>query len=64
MSKGTVKWFNDQKGFGFIKPEEGGDDLFVHRAALNGTTITEGDTVVFDTAEGKKGLQAVNVKLA
>ena len=63
MTNGTVKFFNDEKGFGFIAPEDGGKDVFVHANGLNGTTITEGDKVSFDVEEGKKGLNAVNVTL-
>ncbi|MBA4387291.1 MAG: cold-shock protein [Verrucomicrobia bacterium] len=62
MAKGTVKWFNKTKGYGFITPEEGGEDLFVHRTSLKVDMITEGQKVEFDTAEGKKGMQAVNVR--
>jgi len=63
MSKGTVKFFNDSKGFGFITQDDGGADVFVH---VNGLTdeIKEGDKVEFDVEEGKKGLNAVNVTLA
>jgi CspA family cold shock protein len=62
MSNGTVKFFNNSKGFGFITPEDGGKDVFVH---LNGLIddIREGDTVSFDVEEGQKGLNAVNVKV-
>ena len=63
MSNGTVKFFNDSKGFGFITPDDGGKDVFVHANGLNGTTINEGDTVSFDVEEGQKGLNAVNVSL-
>lgn len=63
MTNGTVKFFNDEKGFGFIAPEDGGKDVFVHANGLNGTTIVEGDKVSFDVEEGKKGLNAVNVSL-
>ena len=62
MSNGTVKFFNDGKGFGFITPDDGGKDVFVHVNGLNGNTITEGDKVSYDTEEGKKGLNAVNVE--
>ena len=61
MSNGTVKFFNDSKGFGFITPDEGGKDVFVHVNGLSGGSITEGDKVSFDTEEGQKGLNAVNV---
>ena len=62
MSNGTVKFFNDSKGFGFITPDDGGKDVFVH---VNGLTdeIREGDKVEFDVQEGQKGLNAVNVKI-
>ena len=63
MSNGTVKFFNDSKGFGFITPDDGGKDVFVHVNGLNGSTITEGDKVSYDVEEGKKGLNAVNVSL-
>lgn len=63
MSNGTVKFFNDGKGFGFITPDEGGKDVFVHANGLNGLSITEGDKVSFDVEEGQKGLNAVNVEL-
>ena len=61
MTKGTVKFFNDEKGFGFIAPEDGGKDVFVHANGLNGTSLNEGDKVSFDVEEGRKGLNAVNV---
>ena len=64
-TRGTVKWFNDQKGFGFITPEGGGADLFVHFSAIQGEgfkTITEGQTVEFDATQGQKGPQAANVR--
>ena len=63
MSNGTVKFFNDGKGFGFIATDDGGKDVFVHVNGLNGNSITEGDKVSYDTEEGKKGLNAINVTL-
>ena len=63
MSTGTVKFFNESKGFGFITPDDGGKDVFVHANGLNGTTINEGDKVSYDVEEGRKGLNAVNVTL-
>ena len=63
MKKGTVKFFNESKGFGFIKPEEGSRDLFVHSTGLT-EKIREGDTVVFEIQETPKGPSAVNVKRA
>lgn len=63
MPTGTVKFFNEGKGFGFIKPDEGGEDVFVH---VSGTIdqIQENDKVTYDVERGKKGLNAVNVTLA
>lgn len=63
MPTGTIKFFNDSKGFGFIKPDDGGEDIFVH---VSGTIdqIRENDKVKFDVKRGKKGLNAVNVKMA
>jgi CspA family cold shock protein len=63
MSNGTVKFFNESKGFGFITPDDGGKDMFVHANGLNGTIIKEGDKVSYDVEEGRKGLNAVNVVL-
>mgnify|MGYP002843365276 FL=1 len=60
MAQGTVKWFNQVKGFGFIE-QEGGDDLFVHKSQVEGT-IRDGDTVEFEVGEGPKGPNAVNVR--
>ena len=65
MATGTVKWFNDAKGFGFISQEGGGDDLFCHHSAIqtNGfRSLQEGQKVEFDVARGPKGLQAQNVR--
>lgn len=65
MKQGTVKWFNNQKGFGFISDEEG-NDVFVHYSGLNMDgykSLTDGDTVEFDVVEGQKGPQATNVTI-
>ena len=67
MSRGTVKWFNEKKGFGFITPEDGGDDLFVHHSniATQGfRTLIDGQEVEFEPAQGRKGMEATNVKPA
>ncbi len=67
MATGTVKWFNDSKGFGFITPENGGDDLFAHFSAIQGSgfkTLTEGQRVNFDITTGPKGQQASNIRAA
>lgn len=66
MEKGTVKWFNESKGFGFIE-RESGEDVFVHFSAITGEgfkTLAEGDKVTFEVTKGPKGLQAANVKKA
>ncbi len=63
MNKGTVKFFNELKGFGFIKDEESDKEYFVHVSGLN-DQIKENDSVTFDLQEGKKGLNAVNVRRA
>jgi CspA family cold shock protein len=60
MKTGVVKFFNDTKGFGFIKVDEGGEDLFVHSSGLK-SPIRENDKVQFDVQQGKKGLNAINV---
>jgi CspA family cold shock protein len=64
MAQGTVKWFNAEKGFGFITPDEGGSDLFVHHTAIQDRgfrTLDENQRVSFDVTQGQKGPQATNV---
>jgi CspA family cold shock protein len=64
MATGTVKWFSDEKGFGFITPDEGGKDLFVHHTGINSNgfrTLTEGARVSYEAEQGDKGPKAVNV---
>ncbi len=64
MATGTVKWFNETKGFGFIAPDDGGSDVFVHFSAIQGSgfrTLAEGQKVNFDVTDGQKGPQASNV---
>jgi CspA family cold shock protein len=67
MAIGTVKWFNDSKGFGFITPEDGSEDLFAHFSAINMSgfkTLKEGQKVSFDVVQGPKGKQASNIQAA
>ena len=64
MPRGRVKWFSDEKGYGFIEPEEGGEDLFVHHRDIEGSgfkTLDEGEEVEFETDSGPKGPRATNV---
>jgi CspA family cold shock protein len=66
MIKGTVKWFNESKGFGFLSQEDG-DDVFVHYSSIQSSgfkSLSEGQSVEFDVQDGPKGLQAVNVTVA
>lgn len=67
MRSGTVKWFNEAKGFGFIKPADGGDDVFVHYSVIQGSgfrKLEEGQAVEFDSTKGPKGHQATAVRAA
>ncbi len=67
MATGTVKWFNDAKGFGFITPDGGGEDLFAHFSEINMQgfkTLKEGQKVTFEIVEGKKGKQAAKIQAA
>ena len=63
MQKGKVKFFNASKGFGFITPDDGGKDVFVHATDTGGAPLNEGDKVEFETVQGKKGPQASNVRV-
>jgi cold shock protein len=66
MATGTVKWFNEAKGYGFITPSDGGNDVFVHFSAIQGSgfkTLAEGQAVTFDVEMGPKGAQAARVNL-
>jgi CspA family cold shock protein len=66
MATGTVKWFNDAKGFGFIMQDGGGEDVFCHQSAIQATgfrSLTEGQKVEFEVRQGPKGLQANNVRI-
>ena len=67
MATGTVKWFNDAKGYGFITPDDGGEDLFAHFSAINMSgfkTLKEGQKVSFEVTQGPKGKQASNIQAA
>jgi cold shock protein len=67
MAAGTVKWFNDAKGFGFVTPDDGSEDLFAHFSAINMNgfkTLQEGQKVSFDIVQGPKGKQASNIQAA
>lgn len=67
MASGTVKWFNDAKGFGFISPDEGGEELFAHFSAIQMAgfkTLKEGQRVQFEVTQGPKGKQATNIQAA
>ncbi|MFJ4292831.1 cold-shock protein [Cupriavidus sp. NPDC089707] len=65
MATGVVKWFNDEKGYGFITPDDGGKDLFAHHSEIQGTgfkSLAEGEKVEFEVTQGQKGLQASNIR--
>jgi CspA family cold shock protein len=66
MQRGTVKWFSDEKGYGFIKPQDGSEDVFVHRNNVSGLeweeSLREGETVEYETERTPKGISAINVQ--
>ena len=67
MAQGTVKWFNDEKGYGFITPNDGGEDLFVHYSDIEGEgfkSLGEGEKVAYEVAQGRRGMQATDVSKA
>jgi cold shock protein len=67
MPQGTVKWFNEEKGYGFIEPDDGSEDLFVHYSGIAGEgyrSLEEGEKVTYETSQGRRGMQAKNVSKA
>jgi CspA family cold shock protein len=67
MPQGTVKWFSQEKGYGFITPDDGGEDVFVHFSGIAGEgfkSLEEGEKVTYEVTEGRRGLQATNVSKA
>jgi CspA family cold shock protein len=65
MARGTVKWFSEEKGYGFVAPDDGGEDLFVHYSAIEGSgfrSLEEGEKVSYEPTRGRKGEQAENVR--